>query len=110
MRDPTDATRTVGKLARIGLGMGDELGKRSCWNRWMHRHDKTTAHQTRDWSDVVNEIEIEIVVERRINGIRRSGQQERITIRSGAHDRLGGDVAACARPVLDDELLPELLR
>src|SRR5262249_30436724 len=26
------------------------------------------------------------------------------------HDRLGADIAACARPVLDDELLAEALR
>ena len=36
--------------------------------------------------------------------------EQRVAVRGRSHDRLGGDVAAGARPVLDDELLAEALR
>ena len=37
-------------------------------------------------------------------------RRERVAVRRRAHDRLGGDIAAGARPVVDDELLTEPLR
>ena len=37
-------------------------------------------------------------------------QQKRVAVRRRSHDRLGADIAAGARPVLDDEWLPEPLR
>jgi hypothetical protein len=63
----------------------------------------------RDGRDVANEIEIEIVVKRRIDRVRRTDQEQRVTVRRRENDRLGGDIAACARPVLDDEWLAEPL-
>jgi hypothetical protein len=36
--------------------------------------------------------------------------EERVAIRGRTHDGLGGDIAACARPVLDKEWLAEPLR
>ena len=108
--DAADAARTVGELARIGLGIGDELGKRLGRNRWMDHHDKGAADEARDRRDVANEIEIELVVKRRIDRVRRTDQEERVAVRRRTHDRLGGDIAAGARPVLDDEWLAEPLR
>ena len=64
----------------------------------------------RDRRDVADEIEIEIVVERRVDRDRSGDQEERIAVRGRAHDRLGADIAAGARPVLDDEWLAEPLR
>ena len=37
-------------------------------------------------------------------------QEQRVAVGGRAHDRLGADIAAGARPVLDDELLAEPLR
>ena len=108
--DPADAARTVGELARIGLGIGDELGNRLGRNRRIYHHDKGAADEARDRRDVADEIEIEFVVERRIDRVRRTDQEERVAVRRRAHDRLGGDIAAGARPVLDDEWLAEPLR
>ena len=68
------------------------------------------AADARDRRDVADEIEIELVVERRVDRVRRSDQEERVAVRRRAHDRLGADIAAGARPVLDDELLAEPLR
>ena len=97
-------------LARIGLGIGDELGNRLGRNRWIDHHDVGEAEDASDRRDVADKIEIELVVERRVDRVRRTDQKERIAIRRRAHDRLGADIAAGARPVLDNELLAEPLR
>src|SRR5262249_21190735 len=64
----------------------------------------------RDRGYMADEIEIEFLVQRDVDCIRRSRQEERIAVRCRAHDRLGGDVAAGAWPVLNNELLTEPLR
>src|SRR5713226_129364 len=56
------------------------------------------------------ESEIEIVVERGVDGVPRSGHKERISVRGRVHDHLGADIAASSWSVLDDELLAEPLR
>src|SRR5262249_19803389 len=40
----------------------------------------------------------------------RRDHEQRVAVGGCLHDRLGGDVAAGARPILDDELLAETLR
>ncbi len=105
-----DAGRRHVDLARIGLGVGDELGNGLGRNRWMYLHDVGRADDARDRRDVADEIEIELVVERRVDRIRRTDQQQRIAVRRRTHDRLGADIAGGARPVLDDEGLAEPLR
>ena len=76
----------------------------------MYQHDKGAADDARDRRDVADEIEIELVVERRVDRVRRTDQEERVAVRRRTHDRLGGDIATGARPVLDDEWLAEPLR
>src|SRR5215216_722596 len=76
----------------------------------MYHHDKGTAHEARDGRDVADEIEIQFVVERRIDRVRRTDQEQRVTVRRRVHDRLGGEVAAGAQPVLNDEWLAEPFR
>src|SRR5947208_2453719 len=104
------AARRHGDLARIGLGVGEELRSRLGQKRWMYHHNEGYAADTCDRRDVADDIEIELVVERRINRVKCTGQYERIAIRGSAHDRLGADIAATAWPVLNDELLTEPLR
>src|SRR5215813_12323483 len=96
--------------AWIGLGMGNELGDRLCRKRWIYQHYKGPAGDARDRRDVADEVKIELVVERRIDRVRCSDQQEGISVGWRAHDRLGGDIAASTRPVLDDERLAEPFR
>jgi hypothetical protein len=52
-------------------------------------------------------VEAELVVKRRVDGIRDVELDERVSVGSGAHHLFGGEVARGADPVLDDELLPE---
>src|SRR6516225_11817923 len=105
----TDAARRHADFARIGLGIGDELGDRRGWNRWID-HDLGKADDACDRCDVADEIEIELVVERRVDRTGYRAQQKRIAIRSCTDDRLSADVGAATRPGVDEELLAETLR
>ena len=75
------ACRPHVELARIGFGVGDELGNGLGRNRWIDHHDKGIAHDARDGRDIADKVEVELVVERRVDRIERSGQQKRIAVR-----------------------------
>src|SRR5215510_11562091 len=55
------------------------------------------------------EIEIEPLVERGVDRVGGADQQKGIAVRRRIHHAFGGDIAACARPVVDDNLLTEPL-
>ena len=65
------------------------------------------AHDAGDRRDVADEIEIELVIERRVDRVRRTDQSSVWPSAGALHDRLGADIAAGARPVLDDEWLAQ---
>src|SRR5262245_7713654 len=76
----------------------------------MH-HDYTGyAHDADDRSDVPDEIEIEICVECGVDRARGVYLEKRIAIGRCLHDRLGTDIAAGTRPVLNDKWLAEPFR
>src|SRR5262249_29225021 len=104
---PPDAILT---LPGFALAIGDKLGNRLGRNRWMRHHDEGVAADSCDRRDVANEIEIELVVERRVDRVRRACHEQRVAARRRPHARLRADIAAGARPVLDNELLTEPLR
>ena len=60
--------------------------------------------------DVADEIEIKFLVDCRADRIGGGAKEQRISVRRGTHDRLGADIAAGTRPVLDEELLTKPLR
>jgi hypothetical protein len=68
------------------------------------------GYDAADRRDVADEIEIELVVERYVDCVVRSGQEERISVRGSLHDRLSANVATGTGPVLDDKWLTEPLR
>ena len=76
----------------------------------MYHDDVGIAADARDRRDVADQVEIELVVDRGVDRIHRSGHQQRISVWGRVHDRLGGDIAGRARPILDDKLLTEPLR
>ena len=104
------ASRGHVDLARIGFGVGDELGNGLGRNRWIHDHDTGLAADARDRRDVAKEIVIELIVERRVDCVWCTDEKERVAVGGRAHDGFGGDIAGGARPVLDDEWLAEPLR
>src|SRR4051812_38873617 len=104
MGGASDAARSHVELARMCLGMGDELRNGLGRNRWIHQHDKGLTRDPRDWRNVADEVEVELLVERGIDRVCRSDREKRISIGCRAHDRLGGDITSATRSVLDEKL------
>src|SRR5262245_46736317 len=80
MRRRPIAGRCHVDLARIGFGIGDKLRNGPDRDRWMHLHEIRCARNGSDRCNVTDKIEIEISIERRIDDIRRAGQEKRIAI------------------------------
>src|SRR5260221_865904 len=110
MRHGPAAGRSHVDLARIPLGVGNELRDRLGWNGWIDHHDIEGAANARDRRDIADEIEIELLAERRVHRVRHSDEQERIAVRRCPDDAFSADVAAGTRSVLNDKWLPEPLR
>src|SRR5262249_39261274 len=60
--------------------------------------------------DIADKIETEIVVERRVDCVRRSDFKERVTIGGRPNDHLGSNIARRTRPIVHDKLLAEPFR
>jgi hypothetical protein len=76
----------------------------------VHHYDEGTAEDARNGRNVADEIEIEFVVERRVGRLRRTDNEQRVSVCGRAHDRLGADIGSGTRPVLDDKRLAEPLQ
>jgi hypothetical protein len=61
-------------LARIALGVGDELWEGPGRDRWINHHDEGERGESADRRDVADEIEIQSVIKRRVDGVRRIEQ------------------------------------
>src|SRR6266516_5272558 len=96
-------------LARIGIRIGDELGNSFGRNRWMHHYDVRLPANACDRRDIADEIETKLVIERGVDGVPTADQEKRVSVGGRTHDRLGADIAAGARPVLNNEWLAEPL-
>src|SRR6266436_2422803 len=94
-------------LAWIGLRVGDQFGNGLGWNRWMHKNDHRYANDARDRCDIADEVEIELLVERRVYGVWDGGQKQGMPVRRRIDDRFGADVAAGSRPILNHEGLSQ---
>jgi hypothetical protein len=73
----------------------------------MQQDDHRHADDAGDRRDAADKVEIEFVVERGVDRVRHGGKQKRISVGGRVDDGLGADVAAGARPVLDDEGLAQ---
>jgi hypothetical protein len=76
----------------------------------VHDHHARHADNAGDRSNIANKIEIELVVKGRVDRVVAASYEQRIAVRRCAHDRLGADIAAGSRSVLDHEWLAEALR
>src|SRR5262245_66206028 len=102
MAGSSDARRTEAELARIALGVRYELGDRLGWNRWIYHHDEREVDEARDGRDVTEKIEIELVVERRVDRVRRTRHKERVAVRRRTQDRHGGSIVEEILAILYD--------
>jgi hypothetical protein len=71
--------------------------------------DVGDADDAGDRGDIADEIVIELFVKRRVDRMNQIDLQQRVAIGRRVHDHFGADVGAAAGPVLDNELLPEVL-
>jgi hypothetical protein len=67
-------------------------------------------HRARDRRNVANEIEVQVLIDRRVPRVRSGGFKQRIAIGFCPSHHFGGDIAAGSRAIFDDELLPKPLR
>ena len=88
------------------MSSGNRLGRK----RRTRNDDKRTVEDVCYRCDVADEVVVKFFVECRIYRVSRTGKQQCVTIRCRANDSLGGNIASCAHPVLNDELLPHPLR
>src|SRR5215470_1728401 len=88
MAGSSDAGRGHADLARIGLGIADELGNRLGRNRWMYRYDVGLPVNAGDRRDVADEIETKLVIERGVDGIPTADHEQRVAVCGRAHDGL----------------------
>ena len=110
MNSRADARRTKIELSGIGLGVSDELGNCLGGKRRIDHNDEGTADNAGDGCNVPDEIEIEVPVERCVDGVRRGDEEERIAVGRRSHDHLGTDIAPCTWPVLSDEWPAQAVR
>jgi hypothetical protein len=104
------ADRCHVEFARIGLGVVDELRDRLGGYRRMNQHGIRLTDEARDGRDVLDEIEAELIPERRVNRVRCCDEKQRMAISRRPNDRLGPSILASPRPIPDDEGLTEPLR
>src|SRR5262249_15000705 len=74
------------------------------------RHRRGGGVDRADGDEVLFRVEADIRIERHPGGQRHLVQQHRVPVRRGAGGAPGGDHAAGAADILDDDLLPERLR
>src|SRR5215475_12488819 len=68
-------------LSRISVGIGDEFGQGLGWNRRINHDHEGCSEDANDRSDVANEIEIKLLIQRRVNCRGRVEQKKRIAVR-----------------------------
>src|ERR1700726_2785723 len=104
---PADAMLIIPGLA---FSVSNKLGDGGGRDRWIDLHHERPAHEAGDWCYVANKIEIERFIERRIDRVRHTDQEERIAICRRFCDRLGANVGTRARSILNDERLTKTFR
>ena len=68
------ANRRHVDLTRIGFDVGNEFRKGLRWKGWMHNHDVGHDHNAGDRREVADKIEVQSVIKRRVDRVRRACQ------------------------------------
>ena len=97
-------------LARVGFDVVDELLDGLRRHVVVDHHHVRHAHEAADRRDVADEVERQLLVERRVDAVRRIDQQHGVAVGRRREHGFDREVVAGAGLVLDDELLAGLLR
>src|SRR4029453_9949088 len=76
----------------------------------MVHQDIRPAANASDRSDIADEIKVQLVVQRRVDCVRRSAEEERVAVWWRPHDSLSAQIAASTAAILDDKWLAEPFR
>jgi hypothetical protein len=102
-----DAAAAVAQLARIGLGVGDELAQRLRRHARMHREHRPRAGHQRDRREILDRIVPIALLEERQHRRFRGGDHQRVAVGRRPVERVGADLGHAARPVVDHDRLAE---
>jgi hypothetical protein len=97
------------KLPRLRLGERDEFPDVLHRQRGMHHQHGGGAAELADHGEVLDRIEGNLLVERRIDRMRRGRDHHRVAVGCRAGNEFGADHGRAARAVFDDDLLTEVL-
>ena len=87
----TDAARGEVELAGVGLGERDQFGGIFCRYRRMHENEQRRAHDVRDRREVGDEIVVELLIKRIVDGVDGVRHEQRIAVRGRTRRHLGAD-------------------
>jgi hypothetical protein len=108
------AERGVIQFPGMRLGVVDQLLDRMKRRIRRHHQHVLRGRDQHDGVEVLDRIELLARLQRHVDGERLRAEMERIAVGRGLRRRRGADIAAGARTVLDDDVLPprfgELLR
>ena len=108
MRGRADAGRAVVQLARIGLGIGDELLERVGRKFLAHDHDQRNFGDQRHRREIVQRIVQRLVaIELRIGVGGDGAEQRRVAVRRGLGDALAAQRPAAAADIFHHHALAE---
>ena len=109
MRRSAHARGAVVEVGRTRFGIGEEFIEGVGRHRRVDHQHIGHVGNLHDGNEVLERVVTHLLVKRLIDrdGAYRVDDQ-RIAVGRGAHHRLGADIAAAARAVLDDERLPQL--
>src|SRR5712671_3030916 len=110
MGHTADAGRAKVDLAWISLSMGDEFGDRPGRKRGVYHQDIRPPRDARNRRNIADEVETKPVVQRRVDGVRRTAEQERVTVCRRARHGLGAQISACTSAIFNNEWLPKPIR
>ena len=97
-------------LGRMCLGIGDELRNGLDRERGIDHHEKGNNADTRNGRNSADEIEVKIVVDCRIDRVRRCHEEKGVSVRSCTHDDFSANIAAGAWSIVDNKRLAEPFR
>src|SRR6185295_11002330 len=103
MRRASTPAGRHGDLAGVRFCIGDKLWHGSDRDRRMDFHHERGAHNSGNWGNVADEIEVELVVKRGVDGIGRAYQQQGVAVWRGLCDEFSRKIAPRSWAVLYHE-------